>query len=170
MRIAISYFYQIRNFKKNMIPISTAMWDPKWYHNFQDSSFTFVDKRGIVNGLRCEELHPDETCNNLCQGAEKCEYRLEKCNFLAAYKKQLDKIDFVAFIKRCVNSGTKIMQQLGLTEEDDPILVFIVYEAPNNPCSERQALLDWFNGHGLECKELEYPIQKLEIKKGDFIF
>lgn len=29
MKIRTSYFYQIRNFKKNMIPVSTAMWDPK---------------------------------------------------------------------------------------------------------------------------------------------
>lgn len=28
MKIAISYFYQIRNFKKNMIPVSTALYDP----------------------------------------------------------------------------------------------------------------------------------------------
>ena len=28
----ISYFYQIRNMKHNTLPVSTAMWDPKWFH------------------------------------------------------------------------------------------------------------------------------------------
>ena len=32
MKIMTSYFYAIRFFKPNMIPISTAKWDPKWYH------------------------------------------------------------------------------------------------------------------------------------------
>ena len=168
IQIRISYFYQIRNFKKNMIPVSTACWDPSWFHNFQNSDFTFLDKRGIVNGLRCEELHPDETCSNLCQGTENCNYKPEKCNFLQAYKKQLNKINFIDFMSRVKKSINKIAEQLELKEE--PILVFIVYEAPNNPCSERQALLDWFNNNGIECKELDYPIEKIEIKKGDFEF
>lgn len=29
MKIKISYFYMIRFFKPNQIPISTAVWDPK---------------------------------------------------------------------------------------------------------------------------------------------
>lgn len=32
MKILISYFYQIRFFKPNMIPLSTAAFDPKWFH------------------------------------------------------------------------------------------------------------------------------------------
>ena len=71
-------------------------------------------------------------------------------------------------MSRAEKSINKIAEQLELKEE--PILVFIVYEAPNNPCSERQALLDWFNDNGIECKELDYPIEKIEVKKGDFEF
>jgi len=33
MKVRISYFYQIRNFKTNMIPMSTALSDPAWYHD-----------------------------------------------------------------------------------------------------------------------------------------
>ena len=29
MLVRTSYFYQIRNFTRNMIPISTAVWDPR---------------------------------------------------------------------------------------------------------------------------------------------
>lgn len=41
---------------------------------------------------------------------------------------------------------------------EEIIIVLIVYETPNNPCSERKPLQDFFNSHGIECKELEYPI------------
>lgn len=44
--------------------------------------------------------------------------------------------------------------------KEEIILVLIVYETPSNPCSERQALIDYFNSKGIECQELEYPIQK----------
>ena len=54
--------------------------------------------------------------------------------------------------------------------EEEIILVLIVYETPNNQCSERIPLQEYFTKHGWECKELEYPIQKLEIKKGEFEF
>ena len=32
MKIYTSYFYQIRFFKPNMIPLSTAKYDPSWFH------------------------------------------------------------------------------------------------------------------------------------------
>jgi len=157
MKLAISYFYQIRNFKRNMIPVSTAVWDPKWYHNFQDSQFTFLDKRGIVNGLRCEELHGDETCQGLCFGKENCECKdPSKCEFLKAYRQQLEKMNLNAFLERANKSAKRIQEQLKFSEE--PIIVLIVYETPTNPCSERQVLIDYFNSHNIECKELEYPI------------
>ena len=63
MKLAISYFYQIRFFKPYMIPVSTAVSDPQWYHNFQDKNYIFLDKRGVANGFRCELLHGDETCS-----------------------------------------------------------------------------------------------------------
>ena len=52
MEIRTSYFYQIRNFKKNMLPVSTAIYDPKWYHHNLGYNNIFEDKRGILNGLR----------------------------------------------------------------------------------------------------------------------
>jgi hypothetical protein len=44
--------------------------------------------------------------------------------------------------------------------EEEPIMVLIVYEVPKNLCSERQALIDYFNENGIECKELKYPIKE----------
>lgn len=66
-------------------------------------------------------------------------------------------MDLNAFLLRAETSAKKIKGQLGFEEE--PIIVFIVHEAPSNPCSERQVLLEYFNSHSVECKELDYPIE-----------
>ena len=34
-------------------------------------------------------------------------------------------------------------------------MTLIVYEAPNNPCSERQALIDYFLSKGIELQEFQ---------------
>ena len=141
MKIAISYFYQIRFFKPWMIPVSTACWDPAWFHQWSGPNFTFLDKRNVVNGLRCEELHPGPLCEGLCRGRDSCEDgNPNKC----------------AFLQRAAASLSSLKQQLNLDRE--PLLVLMVYETPNNPCSERQILLKYFNSHGIECEELKYPI------------
>ena len=54
---------------------------------------------------------------------------------------------------------------------EEIIIVLIVYETPTNPCSERKPLQDFFNAHGVECKELDYPINSLaSIKDEPFDF
>lgn len=60
MKIYTSYFYQVRNFPINTVAFSTAMWDPKWFHDFKDRKYKFKDKRGIWNGLRATPLVPGE--------------------------------------------------------------------------------------------------------------
>ena len=141
-----------------MIPVSTAVSDPAWYHNFTyDKTFTFLDKRGVVNGLRCEELHGDKNCDGLCLGKNNCKTKNpNECLFLKNYKQQLEKMNINNFIRRAENSLQKIKQQVGFKEE--PLLVLMVHEAPSNECSERKILLEYFNSKGIECKELDYPI------------
>ena len=169
MKLAISYFYQIRNFKENMIPLSTAMYDPKWYHENLGPNHIFIDKRGILNGVRIEPLHPGRECEGLGSGPEKCKQGSpKKCEFLMRYREQLEKINFKELLKDMNNFADKYKEMKNLKEE--PILVLIVYETPQNPCSERSVLIDYFNSKGIECRELEYPIQKLEIQMGEFIF
>lgn len=34
MKLALSYFYQIRFFKRYMLPVSTTCLDPDWYHDW----------------------------------------------------------------------------------------------------------------------------------------
>ena len=141
-----------------MIPVSTAVSDPAWYHNFTyDKTFTFLDKRGIVNGLRCEELNGNKNCDGLCLGKNNCKTKNpNECLFLKTYKQQLEKMNINNFIRRAENSLQKIKQQVGFKEE--PLLVLMVHEAPSNECSERKILLEYFNSKGIECKELDYPI------------
>ena len=60
MKIATSYFYQIRNFKPNMIPVSTCMSDLKWYRPPQDKEY-YIDKRGIVYKDKEREGKPERS-------------------------------------------------------------------------------------------------------------
>ena len=153
MKIAISYFYQIRNFKKNMLPISTAMWDPAWFHNWQGAYHIFKDKRGIINGLRLLPIIVQNKCKSVCP----CENKNYKnCSFLKEYKKELDKINFINMINDMKNLAKEYQLKENIKEEI--ILVLIVYETPKNLCSERKVLMDYFNEHNYQCEELKYPI------------
>lgn len=156
MKIYTSYFYQLRFFKPYMIPLSTAVWDPKWYHNNYDQDYTFVDKNGVINGLRCEALHPGPFCEGACRGttgnAPGCTHDPESCAFLKLYLAQLNKLDKADYLRRIENLCRKVQKELGFTEE--PVAVLMVHEAPSNPCSERLALQQWAG-----CTELPYPIK-----------
>lgn len=155
MKLRLSYFYQIRNFKPNMIPMSTAMHDPAWYHDFKDQDHIFTDKRGILNGLRLRPvIVQDQNGEHQCP----CETRdASQCPLAESYKFALEMIDFPKMMKGINDFCTDYCIRNKIKEE--PIAVLIVYEAPNNPCSERYPLIEYFNRHGIECKELDYPIQ-----------
>lgn len=141
MQIKTSYFYQIRNFTPNIIPISTAISDPFWYKPPEGQEY-FIDKRGIVNGLRYEplivQLHG--------QGGCPCEERdPARCQCMKEYKDLLyalvDKEKTLKAFEYCLNKFNA------------DTIALMVYETPTNLCSERAALQEFFN-----CKELEYPI------------
>lgn len=167
MKIRTSYFYQIRHFKRNMIPISTAVWDPQWYHNFTgDYSHLFYDRRNILNGLRLESVIEQGRQSN--HGSEICpceNKNYNTCSFLCNYRKNLENIDFnkmITDMQKLANDYQK-KEQI----EEEIILVLIVYEVPTNPCSERKPLQDYFTAHGWECKELDYPINSLHMIKDE---
>ena len=162
MKFATSYFYQIRHFKPYMIPISTCYSDPLWFHDFTGIyEHVWVDKRGIYNGIRCENLHFQETEDEVCNCGKGCLEALKPegtCSFLTIYRKQLDRINFTDFMEGCKRIAAHIQSTSGFIEE--PIIVLIVYEAPTNKCSERKSLQDWLQSHGQVCEELKYPILK----------
>lgn len=162
IKVYTSYFYQIRFFKPNMIPISTAVWDPKWFHPYNDRNGIFKDKNNVYNGIRSRLLHPGKECDGMCAGPENCiakygQAEPDKCDFLKTYREQLNKIDCNKLMQDLEDYAYKIKEKEGFEEE--PVIVLIVYEVPSNPCSERVVLQEWFNKNGIECKELEYPIK-----------
>jgi len=150
IQLYTSYFYQIRHFKKNMIPISTACFDPAWYNNRMGQGHVFKDKRGIYNGIRAECFHfngDDHGCGDSCLLSPKDP---SKCEFLRRLRIQYNKLDFQNIINRCERLGSYIQSVEGWAKL--PILVFIFYETPLNPCSERKTLQNWFkdNGYNLQ--------------------
>ena len=152
MKIRISYFYQIRNFKQNMIPMSTALSDPAWYHDFKGPDYIFTDKRGILNGLRLKPI--------IVQGGGSCPCDAKdptNCPLAADYEFNLSLVNFDEMIKGISAFAENYKKDKKIKEEI--IMVLIVYEAPNNPCSERYTLIKYFNEHGIDCRELEYPIK-----------
>ena len=151
MKLATSYFYQIRHFKQWMIPVSTTLSDPDWYRPREGQEY-FLDNRGIVCGLRYEPLivqREAQYCSCPCEKfkpvAPACPTMLEYANLL---RTRIDKEKTLTAFEYCAN---KFKKELDLP--CDPIIVLMVYEAPNNKCSERAALQLFFN-----CKELRYPI------------
>lgn len=157
MYIMTSYFYQIRFFTPNMIPLSTARFDPRWFHQNRDQKYQWKDKNGVWNGLRAEEFAPGPSCEGLCRGPECCSTGSPHlCKFLKEYRKQLDALDFKDIIKRIYKIGKAVQNAEGFTE--DPIIVFIVHEATSNPCSERRVIQEWFADNG-------YPIREFTHKK-----
>ena len=131
MQIYTSYFYMIRFFKPNMIPISTCISDPKWFKPPNNQEY-FLDKNNVINGLRYEPLI-----------VQQCPFYIEgyQCECMQEYEQLLyslvDKEKTLKAFEYCCNKFNA------------DTIALIVYEAPNNLCSERYALQKFFN-----CREL----------------
>ena len=151
MKVYTSYFYKIRFFKPNMIPISTALWDPKWYHQNHGSDHWFIDKNGVINGLRAPVFAPGEVASAVssCGSCDHTNY--DNCAFLKAYAHQLSLLDINEIMERTETLCEIVRPTVGY--EGEPIAVFIVHEAPDNPCSERVAIQEYFRSHGIKCEE-----------------
>lgn len=157
MKFVISYFYQVRNMPKNMIPVSTRIGDPKWYHNFtNDKTYVFKDKRGIWNGIRAEDLHMPTTYQGHC--GQGCTEQSPQCSFLLDYREYLNTLDFQDILKRGAALGQMIQEEEQFTEE--PIIALLVHEAPTNPCSERTVLIQWFKDNNYLLEEFIPLIDK----------
>lgn len=119
------------------------MWDPKWYHNFKSDDTIFVDKRGIINGLRAYILSPYKIENCECLN---CKYHKDTsiCSFIKQYHDYIFSLNFDEVYKYLSNISHKF---------NDSDICLMVYEKPDNPCSERSTLLKWFSQNGIEVKE-----------------
>lgn len=134
-----------------MIPVSTAISDPKWFHqDSYDNNKCFIDKSGVINGIREESLSPKYLPEEAHTCSKNCPYRAQNpdCPFILAYRKYLSELDFEALIKELIRVGQEA--KLLLKFEEKPYIILLVHEAANNPCSERWALKDFFKQNGIE--------------------
>ena len=160
----ISYFYQIRNMKPNMLPVSTAMWDPKWFHDGKGEKWRYMDKNGVINGVRMIDLMmPLYKWEELVKRNESCEHCITNngtngawisgmCPFMKEYAKCIREKnpDFQKFITFCDGYLQFLNQHLNLCLDT---IIFIVHEAPSKGCGERPELQRWFAENGMELKE-----------------
>ena len=79
------------------------------------------------------------------------------------YREQLDALDFADMMRRFDSMAQRVV-----TNGEEPEVVLLVHEAPDNPCSERWALFDWFRQHGIEVNEYPVPAKKKPKQKFDF--
>lgn len=152
MKFYVSYFYAVRFMKSNCVALSTAMFDPHWFNNWKGQGYTFVDKNGVRNGLRAEPFVPKrhEDSEGYCGH---CDKDNTKCLFMKYYREQLRSLDFQEMMSRFENIAARVCPP-----NLEPHIILLVHEAPDNPCSERWALLDWFTENGIAAQE--YPIPK----------
>lgn len=153
MKICTSYFYKVRFFDRTMIPMSTAVWDPAWWHkNTKDYSYQFKDKNGVINGIRATPFVPGHDCDGKCRGQENCDTKnSHDCEFLKAYRAQLDALNFDEIMARFAALGKTYQERENIS--DEVTIVLLVYETPTNPCSERVVIQEWFAAHGLKVEE-----------------
>jgi len=145
MNFYISYFAQFRNMTPKQICFSTALWDPKWFHDFRDQNYKFI-KDNKIYGLRATCFNPR---NHECHGMP-CQHEPKSCNFLHCYKEQLDSLNFSDVTNALMTSANEIAKELKI---EDPDVVLLVHETPDNPCSERHTIIKWFDDNWLPIKE-----------------
>ena len=151
MKIYTSYFYQVRFFPPNLVPLSTAVWDPKYFHDNKGKGHIFKDKRGVLCGLRADPFVPGVECEGMCRGPENCLGQMPpNCRFLLTYRIQLNKLDFKNIMDRFVDLAKRIETKNNLNNVD---FALMVYEAPNKACSERCVIQSWFRDNGLPIEE-----------------
>ena len=145
MKFYTSYFSQIRYFKPHQLAFSTAMWNPAFFRT------EHIDSEGRLIGLRANPFIPGPLCKNDCHGPQNCLLQPKNCLFFKHYRTQLDRLKIKDVIKRFKEIAEKVQQDLGFQEE--PEIILIVYEAPDNPCSERGVIQQWFRDNGIEIEE-----------------
>lgn len=155
MKFKISYFARIRKFAPNEIPVSTAMWDPKWFHPNRNPKGVYLDKRNVINGLRVDPFVP---AYGGCDGPRECGWEPEKCSFMDRYRRQLEKLDPNEIMGRFASLEARLREKYQhLSEYNELTFVLIVYEKPDNECSERIPIREWFQQNGEELPEWEIP-------------
>lgn len=159
MKFYISYFYQVRNMKSNMLPVSTAMWNPKWFD--PQNGKMFMDKNGVINGCNFRSLVmpyykfqtltvQHQECQPNCPYVKDAPY----CPYMNLYREYIKSAnsEFEKFI-RFAESYVRYLNSV--TGSNIDTVIFLVHEKPSISCGERQVLQEWFHNNGIELLEWE---------------
>ena len=167
MKWLISYFYQVRNFNPNMIPLSTAIYPPKWYGK-GDVAARF-DKNGVIIGLDIPEFKfPQELFETSLsieeQCCKDCPYyeTIQKgwfdtfywCPFMKVYYNHLYNQNFHDIIKKYETFVSSLNDQFHLNIDT---IILIVHEPPQRRCSERIVLQKYFEKNDEKLEEYVCP-------------
>lgn len=171
MKIYISYFYKVRFMKSNLLPVSTAKWDPIWYHNPPNMRIydcmgktvrnygQYLDKNNVLNGTRIENLvFPEERWNNLdkdqcsptCQLKDTMDSK-HWCPFMKSYLDYLTGLNFDDMIFLLKTYVENYKYQYNVKGNVDVVL--LVHEPSDCKCAERPVLKKWFKEHGITLHE-----------------
>ena len=156
MRYFISYFQQLRHMDESCIPIDTSQWAPKWLNTFNGKR-QYVNENNVLVGIKEESflMAEDELPVEMCSGKPcEWEHKWPECEFLKAYWRHLQKIDFEGYLlpefARIAEDVRRITHFKG-----EPKIVLMVHEKPDNHCSERLPLIRLFKEHGIALEEWE---------------
>ena len=155
MEYYITYFQNIRHIKDDSyILIDTSIWAPKWLDP-SNGKKQYINENNLLIGIKEESflMTEDEIPEEMCSG-KPCPYidKHPHCQFLEAYWKHLQKIDFNGYLipelNRIAEDVRKITHYKG-----EPKIVLLVHEKPDNLCSERISLIRLFKENGIILRE-----------------
>ena len=153
MKYAVATFAQAKDLTPNMVPVSTAVTDPSWFHNFRDADHITTDDNGILCGFRAEKMtpapHDHATCGKGQFEGKGCTHDPATCAYLREYREQLDSLDAEATLKSIENR----IKDTGKTDFDT--IVFLYLSSASHACSEGSVICAWLNGLGIECEEMK---------------
>lgn len=149
----ISYYNQIRNISgASNVLIGTSYSWPKWLGLTKEQPYKIQNE--ILLGITADEflMTEDECPEEMCQGKPcKYSYKFPECQFLVSYWQHLKSLDFdklLLELNRIAEDVRKITHYDG-----EPTIILMVYESPDNLCSERASIIRLFKEHDIELTE-----------------
>lgn len=138
--IYISYFYNIRFFPSTLVPVSTAMWDPKWFHDGKGQNHIYINDKGVLCGVRLPMFSP-KGIDAACQ--KNCPLNPESCDFIKDYYNLINSRDAQEYMDALSEVAIESRKLLKLN--DWPDICLIVHEPPTVKCSERSGIIKLFH-------------------------
>ena len=139
-----SYFYKLRFFEHNMLPVSICMWDPKWYQGMN------------YKGLAPKQYDPEIDCEQCIKDhSDEDNYFNLNCNYLTNYRKQLSHYSIKNTLNDIIRLADKFYDFDKKAINNEIYLIFMGFETSAKKCSERFTLSNWI--------QKEYYVTELEI-------